>query len=79
MFQGFTVMNTVAMNILFQAFLWTYVFILDIYLGLELLGYKVYFHKKVPNHFPEWMSSQHDILDSFVLEDQQRLSSPLSI
>ena len=44
MFQGFTVMNTVAMNILFQAFLWTYVFILDIYLGLELLGYKVALH-----------------------------------
>ena len=48
-------MNTVAMNVLSQVFLWTYVFILDIYLGLELLAYKVYFLKNVPNHFPEWM------------------------
>ena len=42
-------------EVLSQVFLWTYVFILDIYLGLELLAYKVYFHKNVPNHFPEWM------------------------
>lgn len=41
MFLFFTIMNAVTMTIFFKVLLWTYVFILDKYLGIELLGYKV--------------------------------------
>ena len=73
LFPFLTIMNYVAMNILIQAFVWTYVFSsLGIYPGVELLGHMVtlFLHfDGLSSCFPKWL--HHFTIQPTIYEDSE--------